>query len=599
MKCPIKFTSLNPPDWHILVNEKYCSCYKKTAIKVSPVIAKFAKENPNSFFSFSLDNWKYLQDHTNDIKIISSILNDDVTINDNNWKTIKIVSKKLEIQDLYEKVKEFKMNYADCALERFENNPQLKKMLSLQTLLKNLTEENLETSIQTFNEYLHYYSSKELAHIVYCSCISYLPQIDLIIKLLLSFQNILYLVIEKLRKPSKFIINHENKNNHLKNFIIYRIYKNNPLILTNFLENCDQNSIDNDYKEIEQLEFLREIIMKDDIEAFQYLKSTMMLPFSNQMGLFQQPIGSVHLSAMFGSFKIFKYLFLNNSAMQSDIVPFAFIGGNIDIVRLCEQKKLIEKHNNVKLLLKISIIFHHQPLFEWIYNGSIIKSSKIKKDALLKSFVKFSIKYCNMEVLLFLRTQMIRLSSFLPYAVCYDLCSIAKGMLSYPRLNPNICWKPKLTAIHYSILNQNFELFLLLLNNKKINLSVLFPNLTYGDMNLFHFACLNDKTGVFLKFMIKNDKFDHKMIYSKTTFTRFFEYPPIYEMCGYAIAFCSKNFIALEILYPIFKNAPKDLLVIDKFGYYLRHSDRRHTIKSFFQEMYPKTNCEGLRKYII
>lgn len=88
-------------------------------------------------------------------------------------------------------------------------------------------------------------------------------------------------------------------------------------------------------------------IREDDIDTFQYLISqnnynlNTKIEFSEyeRARTIEQQLTLIKIAAIYGSIKIFKYLWMQDDTnIDDDLILFAYFGRNFDIIHLCEQK---------------------------------------------------------------------------------------------------------------------------------------------------------------------------------------------------------------------------------------------------------------------
>lgn len=83
----------------------------------------------------------------------------------------------------------------------------------------------------------------------------------------------------------------------------------------------------------------------------------------------QRPLSLLAYSALHSSINCFKYLLLNHATIPSSIFEQALIGGNIEIVLLCQQNGISFTNSNSAFLL--SLRYHHANLFNWLSSGTV------------------------------------------------------------------------------------------------------------------------------------------------------------------------------------------------------------------------------------
>lgn len=91
-------------------------------------------------------------------------------------------------------------------------------------------------------------------------------------------------------------------------------------------------------------------------------------------------ISMIEYSALRGSIKCFKFLFINGEYFNEKIMKYAIMGGNTDIIQLLEEQKIHIQEHHIKYAIKC----HHRELFEWFMDMFNPKSKK-----LIEYFLKF------------------------------------------------------------------------------------------------------------------------------------------------------------------------------------------------------------------
>ena len=69
----------------------------------------------------------------------------------------------------------------------------------------------------------------------------------------------------------------------------------------------------------------------------------------------------VEYCSFYSSIKCFRFLLMNNATISNNLMCFAVAGGNIEIIKLCEQKNC-----SLDNCLIFSIRYHHWKLFDWL-----------------------------------------------------------------------------------------------------------------------------------------------------------------------------------------------------------------------------------------
>lgn len=171
--------------------------------------------------------------------------------------------------------------------------------------------------------------------------------------------------------------------------------KNNPIHL--FLKNFKIDSIfSNDFELLKRYRksghnhyYLITIILNDDIESLQKVTIDPHFDFDQliQPSFFeicpfiQNEPTLIDVSAFFGSLKCFKYLLLNGSNLSlpdrsNEILPhFAIAGGNVEIIRICNQKKL-----SLSGTPQIASLFHRNDIIDWLIEGECQEAGDYTKN---------------------------------------------------------------------------------------------------------------------------------------------------------------------------------------------------------------------------
>lgn len=102
--------------------------------------------------------------------------------------------------------------------------------------------------------------------------------------------------------------------------------------------------------------------------------------------IYTRDINLIQCSALFGSVKCFKYLFLNFEIEISGLAWYAVAGGNVEIIHICEQNNF-----NFRRTLNAAFTFHRTNIAEWIIDNN--------KDEIDTSNYLNCIETCNFNFL--------------------------------------------------------------------------------------------------------------------------------------------------------------------------------------------------------
>lgn len=152
----------------------------------------------------------------------------------------------------------------------------------------------------------------------------------------------------------------------LKNFQIDLLFADNFKLLKNYRKSGHNHF------------YLTSILLNDDIESLQKITvdpkfnydQTIQPSFFEICPFIQNEPTLIDVSAFFGSIKCFKYFLLNGSNLlipdnSNEILPhFAIAGGNVEIIRICNQKKL-----NLAGTPQIASLFHRNNIIDWLIEG--------------------------------------------------------------------------------------------------------------------------------------------------------------------------------------------------------------------------------------
>ncbi|OHT11141.1 hypothetical protein TRFO_01030 [Tritrichomonas foetus] len=138
------------------------------------------------------------------------------------------------------------------------------------------------------------------------------------------------------------------------------------------------------------------IIKKDDIESLQQISTQENFDFDTQVSFNQwdteqlfnkKDVPIVDIAAYFGSVKCFKFIYMNGVSIRK-LTKIAIAGGNIEIIRLAEQKAITFKGT-----LQVAIKHRHQNIARWL-----IENKPESYDNNMKQIFVFICRYDNIEL---------------------------------------------------------------------------------------------------------------------------------------------------------------------------------------------------------
>ncbi|OHT02395.1 hypothetical protein TRFO_30524 [Tritrichomonas foetus] len=159
-----------------------------------------------------------------------------------------------------------------------------------------------------------------------------------------------------------------------------QIYPNDHLV-SYFVKN-ETELIQNDFEMIKKFrknghnhDYLYLLLANDDITSLQYVAAQpdfnynrKILPSFFEICPFAQNSPSlIEVAALYGSINCFKYLLLNGSSLylldetNASLPQYAVAGGNLEIIRICHQKKL--SFNGTS---QIAALFHRNDILNWL-----------------------------------------------------------------------------------------------------------------------------------------------------------------------------------------------------------------------------------------
>ena len=135
-------------------------------------------------------------------------------------------------------------------------------------------------------------------------------------------------------------------------------YNQNPSI---FLDGWEKNSLGYIIKH-DDLDSLQEIIIDPDFNINQTIDSSIEPSFAHFDGLKTL----INIAAYFGAVQCFKYLLMNNAAIEADLPKIAVMGGSFEIIRICQQR-------NMKFIygLYSAMNFRRYEIFDWLVTNEL------------------------------------------------------------------------------------------------------------------------------------------------------------------------------------------------------------------------------------
>lgn len=96
----------------------------------------------------------------------------------------------------------------------------------------------------------------------------------------------------------------------------------------------------------------------------------------------------IDAASFYGSIKCFRYLLLNGSSIDKNLMDFAISGGNTEIIRL-----IVNSDEKMKSYIKetahIAVFFHHYDVYNWIKEANPV-TSKEEREAV---FITNNLQY--------------------------------------------------------------------------------------------------------------------------------------------------------------------------------------------------------------
>ncbi|OHT02944.1 hypothetical protein TRFO_29820 [Tritrichomonas foetus] len=121
---------------------------------------------------------------------------------------------------------------------------------------------------------------------------------------------------------------------------------------------------------------LHSIIRSDDIDGFQFICSNYLIDISLkridpsiyeiEKFINKSKPSLIELASFYGSFNIFKFLWMNKVDFTPNLVKFAIAGGNIEIIKTIENEKVHFMTENFISTLKFAIRFHRNEIANYL-----------------------------------------------------------------------------------------------------------------------------------------------------------------------------------------------------------------------------------------
>lgn len=291
------------------------------------------------------------------------------------------------------------------------------------------------------------------------------------------------------------LINPQEIINKLQSNVYFsHILMDNKLLLSttrnlptnNFLRNIDEYSANNWEKHHLYLnkginpDPFAEIIFNDDVETLRNLivrleknPNTILQPSIYDLLSFDKPISLLEYSALCASLNCFKFLLLNGSKITKEIGFYSMSGGDIEIIRICEQNGVKRNLNDD---LHLTTKYHHIELFKWVLNNE--PSVNVYKNIMMFSNYDL-IDYINeleYPFHYFSLCQAIEFNQFIMFKAI-----IERGVLDYYSENESVMNK---------VCGSNNNSFFIYLFENKENLQIDFLHALNDGVTPLHAACI-------------------------------------------------------------------------------------------------------------
>lgn len=186
----------------------------------------------------------------------------------------------------------------------------------------------------------------------------------------------------------------------------------------------------------------------------------------------------IQVAAFYGSIRCFRYLLLQHadtflkSRDGYTLVQYAIAGGDIEIVRICDQNQC-----NFSDSLHFAAMFHRFPLFQWINQNKIYDLSlrNSEGDSILYTTISTDnyriLDYCLKYGLNPNEEDDIKMT-LLHYAVNLRRTGCVMVLLAQPTIDVNAMTTYNMTPLHVAIKNQSKEIVEALLSHEDINVNI-------------------------------------------------------------------------------------------------------------------------------
>ena len=229
----------------------------------------------------------------------------------------------------------------------------------------------------------------------------------------------------------------------------------------------------------DNVEILQEIASQSNFDFNQIILPSVYerVPFVNQ-----KYVSLIDYAAFFGSIKCFKFLLLNGSDLTRAI-KFAIAGGNMEIIKLCEQNSTPTQD-----LCEMAIVSFQNDIFHYFYD----RDPGIFDESHYSHFYKICVKHHNYDLLFFLERKCVKINEHIinKAAAIGDLF-LVKHFLESNQIPPNI--------LVYATESKNIELFNFIFSKEGIDINAknkiyfndfIFQNNIWGFLKLFKTALM-------------------------------------------------------------------------------------------------------------
>ena len=225
-------------------------------------------------------------------------------------------------------------------------------------------------------------------------------------------------LIEKEIIDMDCISHFEDENNYDSEYeeeddLFYRNKSIKSDILKDFISYYNPDKIDQ-YKNMrnkgEPDDELTKSLINDDVDKLQSIVTNSKIDFTKRdvpiniyseqkRGKFKQ-YSLINYAAMFGSIKCFKYLLLNHAEINKNTFPCAIKGGNIEIIKIADEKSSKINSDDSIDAIKLTIKNHQNDLFDWILENKYANKLNFEiKSKLLKKSVKYGNAHSFIEIM--------------------------------------------------------------------------------------------------------------------------------------------------------------------------------------------------------